>query len=49
MSRTRRSNSVDCSTRVGSTWKVTRRTGEKIESTGMTPIVDVVLLRSADT
>ena len=30
---------VDCSTRVGSTVKVTRRTGEKIESTGMTPMV----------
>ena len=30
---------MDCSTRVGSTVKVTRRTGEKIESTGMTPMV----------
>ena len=49
MSSTRRSNSVDCSTRVGSTSKVTRRTGEKIESTGMTPIVFEVLLRSAET
>ena len=30
---------VDCSTRVGSTSKATRRTGEKIESTGITPMV----------
>jgi hypothetical protein len=34
---------------VGSTSKATRRTGEKIESTGMTPIVSSSLLRSADT
>ena len=38
-----------CSTRVGSTVNATRRTGEKIESTGMTPIVDDFLLRSAET
>src|ERR1700728_2078504 len=49
MSSTKRSKSVDCSTRTGSTSKVTRRTGEKMESTGMTPIVDDFLLRSADT
>ena len=49
MSSTRRSKSVDCSTRTGSTSKVTRRTGEKIESTGMTPMVEERLLRSADT
>ena len=49
MSSTRRSYSVDCSTRVGSTWKATRRTGEKIESTGMTPMVALPLLRSAET
>ena len=29
--------------------KVTRRTGEKMESTGMIPIVVASLLRSADT
>ena len=39
MSSTRRSKFVDCSTRVGSTSNVTRRTGEKIESTGIIPIV----------
>ena len=49
MSRTSRSKSVDCSTRTGSTEKATRRTGEKIESTGMTPIVLERLLRSAET
>jgi hypothetical protein len=48
MSRTSRSNSVDCSTRVGSTSKATRRTGEKIESTGMTPMVSDTLLASAE-
>ena len=35
---------MDCSTRTGSTAKVTRRTGEKIESTGITPMVDDRLL-----
>ena len=30
---------MSCSTRVGSTSKATRRTGEKIESTGITPMV----------
>ena len=35
---------VDCSTRVGSTVNVTRRTGEKIESTGITPMVVVRLV-----
>ena len=40
---------MSISTRVGSTSKVTRRTGEKIESTGMTPIVADALLRSAET
>jgi hypothetical protein len=49
MSSTSRSKSVDCSTRTGSTEKATRRTGEKIESTGITPIVFDRLLRSADT
>ena len=39
---------VDCSTRVGSIENDTRRTGEKIASTGITPIVIVRLLRSAD-
>ena len=39
---------VACSTRVGSTENETRRTGEKIASTGITPIVVVRLLRSAD-
>jgi hypothetical protein len=34
---------------VGSTSKVTRRTGEKIESMGMTPMVDDVLFLSAVT
>ena len=48
MSRTSRSKSVDCSTRTGSMVKATRRTGEKIESTGMTPMVVERLLRSAD-
>ena len=48
MSRTRRSKSVDCSTRTGSTEKATRRTGEKMESTGMTPMVLDRLLRSAE-
>ena len=43
-----RSKFVDCSTRVGSIENDTRRTGEKIASTGMTPIVVVRLLRSAD-
>jgi hypothetical protein len=45
----RRSKSVDCSTRTGSTENATRRTGEKMESTGMTPMVFDRLLRSADT
>ena len=49
MSSTRRSKSVDCSTRTGSTEKATRRTGEKIESTGITPMVDERLFRSAET
>ena len=40
---------MDCSTRVGSTEKVTRRTGEKMESTGITPMVLDVLFRSAET
>ena len=40
---------MSCSTRVGSTSKATRRTGEKIESTGITPMVVDTLLRSADT
>ena len=40
---------MDCSTRAGSTENETRRKGEKIESTGMTPIVDDRLLRSAET
>ena len=38
-----------CSTRVGSTAKATRRTGEKIESIGMTPMTDDFLFLSADT
>ena len=33
------SKSVRWPTRAVSTWYVTRRTGEKIESTGITPIV----------
>ena len=37
-SRTNRSRSVICSTRVFSTEYETLRTGEKIESTGITPI-----------
>ena len=37
-SRIRRSRSVICSTRVFSTAYDTLRTGEKIESTGITPI-----------
>ena len=48
MSMTRRSYSVDCSTRVGSTSNDTRRTGEKIESTGITPMVSDTLLPSAE-
>ena len=49
-SRIRRSRSVICSTRVFSTEYVTRRTGEKIESTGMTPMGSrAFLLRSAET
>ena len=48
MSSTTLSNSVDCSTRVGCTSKATRRTGEKIESTGITPMVSEVLLASAE-
>ncbi len=39
---TRRSYSVDCSTRVGSTEKDTRRTGAKMASIGITPMVAVV-------
>ena len=49
MSSTSRSKLVDCSTRVGSTVKATRRTGEKIESTGITPMVDDRLFLSAET
>ncbi len=49
MSSTSRSKSVDCSTRTGSMSKVTRRTGEKMASTGITPIVVIRLLRSAET
>ena len=49
ISSTRRSKSVDCSTRTGSMSKVTLRTGEKIESTGITPMVADRLLRSAET
>ena len=49
MSSTRRSKSVDCSTRTGSMSKVTRRTGEKMESTGMTPMVLDRLFLSAET
>ena len=37
-----------CSTRVGTTENATRRTGENTESTGMTPMVFDVLLRSAE-
>jgi hypothetical protein len=47
-SRINRSYSVDCSTRVGSTSTATRRTGLKMASTGMTPIVEELLVRSAD-
>ena len=39
---------MDCSTRVGSTLNVTRRTGEKMASIGMTPIVRVCVSRSAE-
>jgi hypothetical protein len=39
---------VACSTRVGSTANATRRTGEKIESTGMTPIVEERFARSTE-
>jgi hypothetical protein len=39
---------VACSTRVGSTAKATRRTGEKIESTGITPMVDERLALSTE-
>ena len=48
ISMTRRSKSVDCSTRTGSTVKATRRTGEKMASTGMTPMAPVPLFLSAD-
>ena len=49
-SRISRSRSVICSTRVASTAYVTRRTGEKIESTGITPMGSRgFLLRSAET
>ncbi len=48
MSSTSLSKSVDCSTRTGSTVKATRRTGEKMASTGMTPIVVERLFLSAD-
>src|SRR5664280_1131934 len=48
MSRTRRSKSVDCSTRTGSTVKATRRTGEKMASTGMTPMMAERLFLSAE-
>ena len=48
ISRLSLSKFVACSTRVGSIENDTRRTGEKIASTGITPIVVVRLLRSAD-
>jgi hypothetical protein len=48
ISMTRRSKSVDCSTRTGSTVKATRRTGEKMASTGITPMAPVPLFLSAD-
>ena len=48
ISRVSLSKFVACSTRVGSIENDTRRTGEKIASTGITPIVVVRLLRSAD-
>jgi hypothetical protein len=40
---------VDCSTRTGSMSKVTRWTGEKMESIGMTPMVFERLFLSAET
>ena len=48
MSSTRRSKLVDCSTRVGSTSMATRRTGEKMASTGMMPMVAVGFCRSPE-
>ena len=48
MSITKRSKSVDCSTRTGSTENATRRTGEKMESTGITPMVLERLFLSAE-
>ena len=48
MSSTTRSKLVDCSTRTGSMSNVTRCTGEKMESIGMTPMVFDRLFLSAE-
>ena len=39
---------MHCSTRVGSTSNITRRTGEKMASIGITPIVRFWVSRSLD-